>query len=94
METYISNNNPIELWKLKRLDDIDEEISHDFKTIKVGSTYINEFMKRRFGTGCTYRFKRIQIYTGASYTHISNDGYFYRDTWFEEDTFKDKDFLL
>lgn len=94
METYISNDNPIELWRLKRLDELDEEISFNLKLIRVGSTFVNEFMERRFGNGCTYRFKKIQVYTGASYTHISNDGYFYRDTWFEGDTFKDKDFEL
>ena len=95
METYISNNNPIELWKLKRLDTIDENISLTTNDMKnIDGALINEFMERRFGNGCTYRFKRIQVYTGALYTHVSNDGYFYRDTWVEEDTFKDKDFEL
>lgn len=59
---------------------------------------INSTMKLRFGDGEFYEFRKIE--QDSSYTHMSDDGFYYHESWFEGDIFpvldklSEKDFIL
>jgi len=62
---------------------------------------INSHMQLRFGDGEFYRFKLIEEWGDSAYSHMSDDGYYYDLSWFEDDSeipildrLSEEDFLL
>ena len=92
---YMTNKNPIIRTRLKSLDD------PCFRNTPLTRRwYINKEMKERMGNGIQYKFKKLEdghIHSNA-YTHMSNDGYIYHESWFVDSEpileLDEEDFLL
>ena len=99
---FTGNNSPIIEKRLK------ENANPCYSESPIsGRWYINLDMIKRMGDGNYYNFKdirKMEEFEGdyVLYTHISDDGYIYHESWFEEEDadpieelkFNETEFLL
>lgn len=71
---------------------VDDHVSIKYKNM---DWYINNKMLYKFGNNKKYEFTRNSLYELNSYTHeCLNDNFMYHNSWFNNDFFKDEDFIL